>query len=719
MRVILILWMGLFGLSAHGQQFTIEDIYANKLFQEETLEKLNWMNDGRYYTALSSNRIIRYDVATGKPAGVLFEGNKYNLKIDDYEFSADESKLILLTEKQSIYRRSFSGEYFIYSFSDKKVTQVSPNGRQSYVTFSPDNSKVAFVRDNNLYYVVLKGMTEIPVTTDGKIGEIIYGSSDWVYEEELMMTKAFVWSPDGRKLAYLKFNETNVKEYNLQYWDEGAKYPRDYRYKYPKAGEANSVVSVHIFDLQDRKYTKANLGKETDVYIPKFQWTKNPGLLSVMRLNRLQNKLDVFHVSASTGKALLIFYERAELYLEMDNAHDIIYLDNGTQFIFSATERDGYKHFYLHNMDGQHVGPITKGGWEVDEFIGLDQSKKTPVLYYTSTEDSPLERHFYKIDINGKGKTKLSESAGINSVDISSDFKYYIIHNESADKPKSINLMSMRGKLIDTLKNNEGLKKRAERYKLARKEFFTFETVDKTPLNYYLLKPLDFDSARQYPVLIYQYSGPGSQNVKNEWDGRHFYWHQHLVQKGYVVVVVDTRGTGGQGEAFKKQTFRRMGNIESTDLIEAAYYLGGLPFFDKNRIGIWGWSYGGYASSVAMMKGSGVFKTCIAVAPFSWEHYDTVYSERYMQRPEDNPDGYKNSSLLRYADKLDGDYLLIHGTGDDNVHYQVSINLINKLVEEGKQIQTFFYPDKAHSISGDNTKTHLYTLMTEFLEKTL
>ena len=416
----------------------------------------------------------------------------------------------------------------------------------------------------------------------------------------------------------------------------------------------------------------------------------------------------------------MIFYEKAKKYLDAYESHDLIYLNNKTQFIFSSPERDGFNHFYLHNMDGQHIGSITKGNWEVDEFIGLDQSKKTPVLYYTSTEDSPLERHVYKVDINGKGKTKLSVSAGTNSMDISKDFKYYILFNDSSTKPRSIALMSSKGnKLIDTLVNNAGQIETAEAFGIRPKEFFTFETVDRTQLNGYFLKPAKFDSTKQYPVLIFQYSGPGSQNVLNTWSGSNYYWHQMLVQKGYVIAVIDPRGTGGRGDAFKKQTFRQMGNLETIDLIAGAKYLGSLPFFDKDRIGIWGWSYGGYASSVAMMRGAGVFKACISVAPFSWEHYDTVYSERYMQRPKDNPHGYADNSLLKHAHKLQGNYLLVHGTGDDNVHYQVSMNLVSKLVEEGKQFQTFYYPDKAHGIGGLKTRIHLFTMMTEFLEKNL
>jgi dipeptidyl-peptidase 4 len=706
-------------LTQAQKQITIENI-SDGTFDQESFAGLNLMNDGQFYTALISNQIVKFDVSTRKKVAVLVDGKNLKISIDDYEFSKDESKIILLTDKKSIYRRSFTGEYYLYTIANKLLKKVSSRGRQSYVSFSPDSKKLAFVRDNNLFFMDTDEMFEFPLTEDGKVGSIINGSSDWVYEEEFSLTKAFEWSPDGMKIAYLRFNESEVKEYNLQYWDEGAKYPRDYRYKYPKTGEKNAQVSVQIFDLDKKKKVQVDLGKETDVYIPRIQWTKNPNLLSVIQLSRLQNRLNVFHADASTGKALVAFYERAEKYLDVTESCDLFYLDNKTHFIFSSTERHGFKHFYLHNIDGQHVGPITDGNWEVDQFIGVDQTKKTPELYYTSTEDSPLERHVYKIDIYGKGKTKLSIAPGMNSVDMSKDFKYYFLNHTSSTRPLSVTLVSSKGnKVIDTLINNAASVNKSVEFGLSKKQFFTFETGDKTSLNGYFLKPMEFDSTRQYPVLIFQYSGPGSQSVLNTWDGSNYYWHQMLLQKGYVIAVIDPRGTGGRGEQFKKQTYRQMGNLETSDLIAGAKYFGSLLFFDKDRIGIWGWSYGGYASSVAMMKGAGVFKACISVAPFSWEHYDTVYSERYMQRPEDNEGGYKGSSILKYVEKLKGSYLLIHGTADDNVHYQVSMNLVNKLVEEGKQFDTFYYPDKAHSLSGYNTRIHLFTMMTKFLEENL
>lgn len=701
-------------------KLTLQDIIINREFAEESLASLNWMNDGQFYTALENNQVIKYNVANGELDSILVEGNKLNIVIDDYVFSSDEKKVLLLTQRRSIYRRSFTAEYYVYDFESGSAQQLSKNGRQSYATFSPDGSMVAFVRDNNLFYVKLVNMSEYAVTDDGVFNKIINGSTDWVYEEELYLTKAFSWSPDGKKLAYYTFDESEVTEYNLQLWEDGSLYPNDYRFKYPKAGEANSKVTITIHHLEDNKKVSVDIGKETDIYIPRILWTKNANLLSVLRLNRLQNRLDIFHADAKTGKTTLILTDRSKTYLDVTYAHELIYMNNGSQFLYSS-ERDGYKHYYLHRMDGQLIYQVTAGNWEAETMVGLDQSKRTPVLYYVSTEDSPLERHFYKIDVKGKNKTKLSLMDGTNRVDMSNDFKYYINFNESAERPTTVTLMVNKGnKPIKTLKDNARLKESVSNFDIRPKQFFQYETVDKHQLNGYLLAPADFDSTRRYPVLIYQYSGPGSQEVRNNWAGRHFYWHQLMVQQGYLVAVIDTRGTGGRGAKFKKMTYKKLGQLEAEDHIAAAKFLGTQQFVDAARIGIWGWSYGGYMSSLSMMMGPEVFKAGIAVAPVtSWRFYDTIYTERYLQRPQDNPGGYDDNSPNTHADKLKGNYLLIHGTGDDNVHFQNAVTLQNELIKSGKQFQSFYYPDKKHGIRGTKTRMHLYGMMTDFIKNNL
>lgn len=698
------------------EQITVEDFTEKGTFYQETIYSLNWMNDGRYYTALEENQIKRYNVTTGEADSVIVDGNILGLTLHDYSFSSDEKRILLYTEMQYIYRRSYTADYYVLTFKGRELKKLSPNGRQSYATFSPDNSMVAFVRDNNLYYTKLVNMSEYAVTTDGQFGKIINGSSDWVYEEELELTKAFDWSSDSKKLAYYRFDESRVKEYNMQVWAEGVLYPLDYRYKYPKAGEDNAVVEIKIYHLETNSTVDVDLGDDKDFYISKMQWTQDPSLLSIVKLNRLQNKLDIFHVNDKLGTLIPIYSDKSKTYLDINFAHELIYLKSGTHFLYS-TERHGYKHYYRHRMDGQLENPVTSGGWDALEMVALDQSSKTAVLYYISNEGSPLEEHLYKVDVKGKGKVKLSTKPGMNRADISKDFKYYIGFNHSANVPQEVNLINNKNNtVIKTLKDNALLAETVSKYSLASKQFFQLEAADKKLLNAYMLQPAKMDSSKQYPLLVFQYSGPGSQNVNNAWAGRNFYWHQLLTQKGYIVVVVDTRGTGGQGAEFKKMTYMQLGKLEAEDLIACGKQLGQMPFVDASRLGIWGWSYGGYMSSLVMMKGEGLFKAGIAVAPVTtWRFYDTIYTERYLRRPQDNPDGYDLNSPNTYAAQLKGNFLLIHGTGDDNVHVQNSMALQNELIKAGKQFQSFYYPDRDHGIYGGNTRTHLFQMMTDFV----
>ncbi|MDW3208690.1 MAG: S9 family peptidase [Reichenbachiella sp.] len=707
-------------ISFAQKKLTISDIYEKELFKEETIKSLNWMNDGQYYTALEDNKILRYDVTSGKSDSVIIDGQALNLKIDDYSFTTDESKLLILTDKQKIYRRSFTAVYYIYTFEGKELQKLSSKGRQSYATISPDNKNVAFVRDNNLYFVKLSNMSEHQVTSDGKLGSIINGSTDWVYEEELYITKAFFWSPNSEKLAFYRFDETAVKEYNLQYWDNGALYPRDYRYKYPKAGEENSTVTIKVYNLKDNTTQTVDLGKETDIYIPNIQWTKNSDILAIKRLNRLQNQQDIFHYSTKFKSATNILTDKSKTYIHATYTDEWIYLDNGTHFLMSS-EREGYKHFYIHRMDGQLEYKATSGAYNAEKLIALDQRSKTPVLYYTSTENGSTERHVYQVDFKGKGKIQLSTKPGVNTADMSKDFKYYVSYNSSATSPKEVSLIMTKGnKLVKVLKDNAKLKETIAEYGLTEKIMFEIEAADKKLLNAYMIRPANMDSTKKYPLLLYQYSGPGKQRIKNDWYGdKHFMWHQLLAQKGIIVVGIDCRGTGGKSEEFKKMTYMKMGKMEAEDQVATAKYLGTLPFVDQDRIGIWGWSYGGYISTLALETGPEVFKAGIAVSPFLWKYYDTIYSERYLRRPQDNPEGYNEYSIVRNAGKLRSKYLLIHGTGDDNVHFQNAIALQNELINQGKQFQSFYYPDKDHSLTGTKTKMHLYSMMTNFLLENL
>lgn len=700
-------------------RITVDDFTVRDTFAEKKVSGINWMNDGKFYTALTDNKVLKYDITTGQPVQTLVDGGTLSpaIVIDDYSLSADETQLLLQTEKQSIYRHSFIAGYFVYNIGSKQLKPLSPGGKQSYATFSPDGSKVAFVRNNNLFYVTLDGMKEVQVTDDGEFNHIINGTTDWVYEEEFSFVEGFEWAPDGNKIAYYRFDESEVKEYNLQFW-AGLLYPYDYRYKYPKAGETNSKVEIWTYDLASRHKVKADIGEETDIYIPRITWTADPNMLSIRKLNRLQNHLQLLHANATTGKTHLVLEEKTKTYIDIEVLDDLTYLGDGKQFIYTS-ESAGFKHLYLYSIDGKLIRKLTSGDYDVSQFMGLDQKNK--ICYYTSTEVSPLERHFYSVSFDGRRKSKLSAMQGTHDINMSPDCQFYIDHHSSASRPTIVTLYrTKKNSPVKVLERNEELVSKAGEYNVVPKEFFSFKGADGTMLNGYMLKPADFDSARTYPVMVYQYSGPGSQEAEDAWAGRHFYFHQLLAQKGYIVAVIDPRGTGGRGEHFKKVTYKQLGKYELEDHLAGARYLASLKYVDGDRLGIWGWSYGGYMSSLALTKGAGVFKLGIAVSPVTnWRFYDTIYTERFLQTPQLNPDGYDLNSPLTYAEKLDGHFLLIHGTGDDNVHVQNSIVLQDALVNAGKHFESFFYPDKHHGIQGAETRRHLYNMMLSFIEKNL
>ncbi len=722
MRLLSFLALALYSFNSLAQkQITIEDIYGKGTFSEKSVRGINWMNDGRYYSAQDGNDIVKYDITTGQIVETILDGDKLKPKINfsSYSFNADESKILLLTDRKSVYRRSYTAEFFIYDVASKTAKKLSEGGKQAYATLSPDGKKVAFFRDNNLFYTDLESGQEIQITNDGKFNFIINGSTDWVYEEELSFTRAFEWSGDSEALFYLTFDESNVREYNMQVWNKGQLYPTDYRFKYPKAGEDNSKVTATIYKLSDKTKIPVDLGLDQEYYIARIKQTPNPKVFSLMRLNRLQNQLDILHVN-TIGSVQNILSEKNERYIDIDFVDELTYLNNGKQFIH-ASERSGFKHLYLYTNEGKLLNQITTGDWEVASLVGIDQSKKIPTIYFTSTENSPLQRQFYSVSASGKGKKSLRTEEGWHSINMGGDCKYYIDSYSSPDQPLKVSLYkTANNQLVKVLEDNSKLVNALKEFQLPRKEFFTFKTVDGTDLNGYMLKPVNFESSKKYPVLIFQYSGPGSQQAKYNWGGSNFYWHQMLVQKGYIVAVIDPRGTGGRGQEFKKMTYKELGKYEARDHIAGAKYLGGLNYIDANRVGIWGWSYGGYMSSLAMFTGNGIFKAAIAVAPVTnWRFYDTIYTERYMDTPQNNPDGYDNNSPTTHSQKLDGNYLLIHGTGDDNVHFQNAVTLQNKLIAEGKQFDSFYYPDRSHGIYESNARPHLFTYMTNWVLENL
>lgn len=708
---------------AQKKNVSLDEVWTKFAFSQKQVRSINWMKDGSFYSALENGRIVKHQVTDGAAVETLFdegvsvENLGQKITIADYTLSSNEQKILIETDPEQIYRRSSRAENFVYDIKTKKLTKLSAGGKQSFATFSPDGTKIAFVRQNNLFMVDLNTMAERQITTDGKWNNIINGMCDWVYEEEFSFAKAFFWSPDSRKIAFYTFDESKVPEYNMQMW--GKLYPTDYRYKYPKAGEPNSTVSISVYNLVDTKTVKMDLGKETDLYIPRIRWTINTNVLSISRLNRYQNKMELIHADAFTGKTTTILIEESRTYVDVENfGDDLTYLADGKSFIMSS-EKDGYKHLYQYDMSGREVRQITTGKWEVDNFYGIDESSNT--LYFTSTEIASIERHLYSISLDGKVKKKLSIDRGVNSANFSPDFKYFILNNSASNSPLKVSLYrSSNAQLVKVLEDNADLRARLTGYTISPKEFTVIKTADGVELNSWIIKPANFDPNKKYPLLMFVYGGPGSQQVLNQYDGANFYWYQILAQKGYIVACIDNRGTGGRGSEFKKCTYLNLGKLEVRDQIESAKYFGKLPFIDAARIGIQGWSYGGFMASNCLFQGADVFKAAIAVAPVTnWRYYDTVYTERFLRTPQENPSGYDDNSPVTHAKNLKGNFLLVHGTGDDNVHFQNAVALEDALIKNNKQFQSFYYPNKNHGIAGGNTRLHLYTMMTNFLEKNL
>ncbi|MDN3668622.1 S9 family peptidase [Echinicola jeungdonensis] len=706
-------------LLGQEKKVSLESVFKQGIFFQENIQGINWMNDGQYYSSLDQSqgypRVIKINISTGKEEEVLIDGKKLGLEFSEYELNKEETKALVASEVEPIYRRSTQANYHLIDLESGDCQKLMDGEKISYATLSPDNDKVAFVKDNDLYYISLKDQQLHRVTHDGQRNQIINGAADWVYEEEFSMAKAFEWSPDGEQIAFLRFDETKVPEYHMQIW--GNLYPYDYSFKYPKAGENNALVSIHVRHLEDNKTVTLDSGNENDIYLPRIYWTGTPNHLAFIRLNRLQNQLDIFQAQTTTGESSILLTETSDTYVDLDYNDNLLFLENNKGFI-RTSEKDGYKHIYHHNKNGKLISQVTSGNWEVSELVGVDEKDEN--VYYISTEKSPLERKLFVIKMNGKSKRLLTEAKGTHHINMSPDFKYFIDKHTTTDQPLRISLHNQKGKEIKLLKSNTALKERISQYAFASKTFFEFETVDGTMLNGYMMRPADFDPYHEYPVLMYVYGGPGSQDVTNEWGGTRDFWHQHLVSEGYIVACIDNRGTGGRGKAFKHSTYGQLGKLETQDQIAGARYLADLPYVDNNRIGIWGWSYGGYLSSLSLMLGNDIFKTAIAVAPVTnWRYYDTIYTERYLKPPQLNPSGYDDNSPINHVKKLKGDFLLIHGTGDDNVHFQNSVDLVNSLIAADKQFETFYYPNRNHGIYGGNTTWHLYSMMTDFIKRKL
>ena len=717
MKKILILFIAITSL-ATGQKkdIEIEEIWDGS-FRTERMNSLNSMN-GDFYTLLNFNNISnsstidKYSYATLEKVETIVDSKDLiDLKyFESYDFNNDETKLVLGKDAEPIYRHSSLGIYYVYDISSKKLHLIDIDKIQE-PTFSPDSKKVAYVKDNNIFVKNLETSSVTQITSDGLKNSIINGICDWVYEEEFAFVRAFEWSGDSKNIAFLRFDESEVPTFSMDIVGNEL-YPKQQVFKYPKAGEKNAKVTLQLYNLETENTSKINLGDYE--YIPRIKWTNNSNIICVTTLNRHQNILNLNFVNASDFTSKVVLNETDKAYIDI---HDNLTFLEDSSFIWTS-EKDGFNHIYQYSKEGKLMNQVTKGNWEVTNFYGVNEKTKT--VYYQSVEDGSINRTIYSIKLNGTNKKRLTNDSGTNSASFSKNLDYFINTFSDADTPPIYTLHNGNGELLKEVLNNNNLSNKLGSYNLSEKEFFTLKT-NNGEFNAWIIKPTNFDSSKKYPLFMTQYSGPGSQSVSNSWNGANDYWFQHLAQQNYIIVCVDGRGTGFKGADFKKMTYKELGKYEVLDQIESAKKLGELPYIDENEIGIWGWSYGGFMASNCLLKGKDVFKMAIAVAPVtSWRFYDSVYTERYMQTPQENPSGYDENSPLNFAHLLKGNFLLAHGSGDDNVHVQNTMRLSNALIAANKPFEQAIYPDRTHGIyRGINTRLHLYNKMTTFIKENL
>jgi dipeptidyl-peptidase-4 len=709
-------------ISLFGQQkITVEDIYSGA-FRAKGMDELQSMKNTNQYTVLNYDAASRtmqidlFDFATLKKVTTLIDTKNHTVLadgIDSYTFSPDEKLILIANNTNQIFRHSFTADYYLYDTTNKKVSKVFDFQVQE-PTFSPDGKKIAFAKENNLFVYDIASKQITAITSDGNKNSVINGITDWVYEEEFAFVRAFDWSKDSKKVAYISFEESQVPEFSMSIFKKDL-YPTVETFKYPKAGEKNSEVSLHIYDVTSKGTQKVNLSQYTDFYIARMQWTNENNVLSAQVLNRHQDNLDLLFIDGNSGATKVVLNEKDKAYVDVTD--NLTFLKDNS-FIWTS-EKDGFNHIYLYDKTGKLKNQVTKGNWEVTNYYGFDE--KTNTVFYQSVENGSINRDIYSINLNGKYKVRLSKSTGTNAATFSPNFQYFITTFSSATQPTTYTLNeAKKGAQVQVIENNAALASKLKGYNLPSKEFFVLKTAKGNELNAWILKPKDFDPNKKYPVFMYQYSGPGSQQVNNDWNSNDDYWFQMLAQQGYIVACVDGRGTGFKGAAFKKVTQKELGKYEVEDQIDAAIVIGNYPYVDKNRIGIWGWSYGGFMASNCLLKGADVFKMAIAVAPVTnWRFYDSIYTERYMQTPQENASGYDENSPINHVNKLKGKFLLIHGSGDDNVHVQNSMQMIEALIQANKQFDSQIYPDKNHGIYGGKTRIQLFNKMTNFIKENL
>jgi dipeptidyl-peptidase-4 len=707
--------------SVFGQQkITVDDIYRGT-FRTKGMDELQAMKNTNQYTVLNSDKVYKsmqidlYDFATLKKVSTLLDTKSFKEldEIDSYTFSGNEKMLLIASHSDKIFRHSFLADYFLFNLETKQLTKLLDYKIQE-PTFSPDGSRIAFAKENNLFVYDIATKTTSQITSDGKKNSIINGITDWVYEEEFAFVRAFDWSADGTKLAYIKFDESQVPEFSMNVYGDDL-YPVTNVFKYPKAGEKNASVSLHLFDVKAKATKEVYLKNYNDFYIPRIKWTNDANQLSIQILNRHQDNLDLLFVDGTTSKSKIILNEKDKAYIDITD--NLTFLKDNS-FIWTS-EKDGFNHIYLFDKSGKQINQITKGNWEVTSYYGLDEKNKT--IYYQSVENGSINRDIYKINLDGKNKVRLSNATGTNSATFSPNFQFYINSFSSATVPPTFTLNeSKSGKLVQTIVSNESVLEKLKAFDLPSKDYFVLKTEKGNDLNAWMIKPKDFDANKKYPVFMYQYSGPGSQQVDNTWNAYDDYWFFMLSQQGYIIACVDGRGTGFKGADFKKCTQKQLGKLEVEDQIDAAKAIGNYSFVDKTRIGIFGWSYGGFMSSNCILKGNDIFKMAIAVAPVTnWRYYNSIYTERYLQTPQENASGYDTNSPINFVNQLKGKFLLIHGSADDNVHVQNSMKMIEALVQANKQFDWAIYPDKNHGIYGGMTRIQLYNKMTSFIKENL
>lgn len=729
---IVLMLMAVLTIQAQTNALTLQEVVGGAFRAENIQGFIPIPGDGEHYTQMNAEgtQIIKYSFKTGKQVEVLFDAATARecpfKNFDSYTFSPDGMKLLIATETTPIYRHSYTAVHYLYSLRrnvegkiNNVVERLSEGGPQQAPVFSPDGNLVAFVRDNNIFLIKTHfGNSESQVTEDGKFNQVLNGIPDWVYEEEFAFNSAIEFSADSKMLAFIRWDESEVPSYSFPLYagerprlTEFEKYPGAYTYKYPKTGEVNSKVSVHTFDIQTRVTRQMDVPLDKDGYIPRIRFTKDPEKLAIMTLNRHQNRFDLYFCNPRSKVCKLVLRDETDTYIKERIFDEIHFYDQNFSFV---SEKSGFNHLYWYNMNGTLVKQITSGNYELKEFLGYDEADGS--FYYSSNEESPLQQAIYKVDRKGK-KTKLSANVGTNSAQFSSNMKYYLNRFSNTTTPTVVTLNDNSGKVLTTLIDNAALKEKLSTRQLPQTEFFSFTTERGTELNGWMMKPTDFQASKKYPVLMYQYSGPGSQEVLDHYSVS---WETYMASQGFIVVCVDGRGTGGRGAEFEKCTYLNLGVKEAEDQVSAAKYVSELPYVDKNRIGIWGWSFGGYMTLMAMSEGTPIFKAGVAVAAVTdWNYYDTIYGERFMRTPQENHDGYQASSAFTRADKLHGKLLLVHGMADDNVHYQNCAEYAEHLVQLGKQFDMQIYTNRNHSIFGGYTRMHLYTKLTNFFKENL